>query len=106
MIQSHGLNPPGRQEFKENAPPATNIQHWTAASKVLYKALLNPADQIFAAAEFVKTDRLHSGNVIGLINLVRKRVQSLRMKPLARDEPGFAMGTPLLLHAQPSAFRA
>jgi hypothetical protein len=27
---------------------ATNIQHWAAALQELYKALLNPADQIFA----------------------------------------------------------
>src|ERR1044071_4431941 len=61
MVKSHGLYPPCGKEFQENAPPATDIQHWAAACKKFYKALLNPADQIFAAAEFVKTDRLHRG---------------------------------------------
>jgi len=59
MVKAYSLYSPGRKEFQENAAPATNIQHWTAAGKKLYKTLLNPADQIFAAAEFVKTDRLH-----------------------------------------------
>src|SRR6476660_5237574 len=59
MIKTHCLYPAGCKEIQENAAPASNIQHWTAAGKKLYNAPLNPADQIFAAAEFVKTDRLH-----------------------------------------------
>src|SRR5436305_15197995 len=59
MVKSHRLYAAGRKEFQKNAAPATNIQHWTTACKKFYKTLLNPADQIFAAAEFIKTDRLH-----------------------------------------------
>src|SRR6266571_4893393 len=59
MVKSHRLYAAGRKKLQKNAAPATNIQHWTTACKKFYKTLLNPADQIFAAAEFVKTDRLH-----------------------------------------------
>src|SRR5256885_15018978 len=60
MVKSHRLYAAGRKKLQKNAAPATNIQHWTTACKKFYKTLLNPADQIFAAAEFVKPDRLHS----------------------------------------------
>jgi hypothetical protein len=56
--------PEDARSSRENAPPTTDFQPWTAARKKLYEAPLNPADQMFAAAEFVKTDRLHSGSVI------------------------------------------
>ncbi|HEV7521485.1 MAG TPA: hypothetical protein VGP89_10335 [Candidatus Angelobacter sp.] len=52
-INPHCLYTARRKEFEENAPTATNIQYWIASVKKSYKALLNPAHQIFAAAEFV-----------------------------------------------------
>src|ERR1043166_6035781 len=94
MIQSHRLYTCCGKEFQKNAPSATNIQHWTAACKMLYKALFNPADQIFTAAEFVKTDRLHrplqSHERVRLAPRVAASISQRPAAHLARSSPACA----------------
>jgi hypothetical protein len=64
---------------------------------MLYKALLNPADQIFTAAEFVKTDRLHRAlQLRERIRLALGLARSISHAPathLARFSPRLCMPT-------------
>ncbi len=53
VINSDRRNSCGRQEFEENAPPATDVQYRPAVTKEIHESRLDLPHYVFAASELI-----------------------------------------------------